>query len=291
MTKQIPLVSIICTTYNQEQYIAQAIDGFLMQKTNFPFEIIVHDDASTDNTATIIKDYESKNPNLFVTIYQSENKHSKIGNGIWAEIVFPKAQGKYIATCEGDDYWDDPLKLQKQFEFMEHAPNVSFSFHGGKTLASNGKFGTAYSSARFLDKQIVPLNYFFENGGGTYCTASAMFLKKITLDPPSWFSKAPFGDYPLMFLAIQYGDIGYLSDEMCVYRTRSLGSWSSSNLRFNKRINNYYKLIKLNKEIDSATNRKYRKYLNLTLYSYILGRMKHKLKIAKVRLFNLIIPL
>lgn len=113
-----PLVSICCTTYNHGKFIQDAIEGFLMQKTNFPIEIIIHDDASTDNTATIVKQYAEKHPGLIITILQTINQYSQ-GIKPWPNFVFPKARGKYIALCEGDDYWTDPLKLQKQVDFLE----------------------------------------------------------------------------------------------------------------------------------------------------------------------------
>jgi glycosyltransferase involved in cell wall biosynthesis len=117
-----PLVSIVSLTYNHEKYIKQALDSFVMQKTNFNYEIVVHDDASSDNTPNIIKEYELKYPNLFRPIYQEENQKSK-GGGIVTRIAFYAARGKYIAICEGDDYWTDPRKLQKQVDFLEANPD------------------------------------------------------------------------------------------------------------------------------------------------------------------------
>ena len=108
-----PLVSILCATYNQKDYISQTIEGFLMQKVNFPIEIIIHDDASTDGTADIVKQYAEKYPDLITPILQTENQHSK-KTGIWSTFIYPKARGKYFAECEGDDYWTDPDKLQRQ---------------------------------------------------------------------------------------------------------------------------------------------------------------------------------
>lgn len=99
-----PLVSIACTTYNHEKYIALAIEGFLLQKTSFPIEIIIHDDASTDKTAEIVKSYEKIHHDLITAIYQTENQYSK-GIKPYPNYVFPKARGKYIALCEGNDYW------------------------------------------------------------------------------------------------------------------------------------------------------------------------------------------
>ncbi len=116
-----PLVSICCISYNHEKYIKDAIEGFLLQKTTFPIEIIIHDDASNDNTVNIIREYEKKYPDLFEAIYQVENQYSK-GIKPLPNFVFPKARGKYIALCEGDDYWIDPYKLQKQVDFLESNP-------------------------------------------------------------------------------------------------------------------------------------------------------------------------
>ena len=114
----VPLVSIRCITYNHEPYIAQTLDGFLMQKTNFPFEIIVHDDASTDKTADIIRIYEKKYPQIVKPIYEIENQYSK-RDGSLSRIVDAAVRGKYIALCEGDDFWIDENKLQKQVDFLE----------------------------------------------------------------------------------------------------------------------------------------------------------------------------
>src|SRR5690554_5516528 len=121
MDKNPVLLSICCITYNHENYISQAIEGFLAQKTSFNFEIIIHDDASTDATASIVKKYEQEHPNLIKAIYQKENQYSQ-GIKPWPNFVFPIARGKYIALCEGDDYWTDPYKLQKQVDFLEANP-------------------------------------------------------------------------------------------------------------------------------------------------------------------------
>jgi glycosyltransferase involved in cell wall biosynthesis len=114
----IPLVSVSCITYNHEKFIREAIEGFLMQKTTFPIEILIHDDASTDGTADIIKEYERKYSDLIFPIYQAENQYSKEVKVAFT-YQFPRARGKYIALCEGDDYWTNPLKLQRQTHFLE----------------------------------------------------------------------------------------------------------------------------------------------------------------------------
>lgn len=128
-----PLVSITCTAYNHEKFIRDTIEGFLMQKTTFPFEILIHDDASTDNTAEIIKEYELKYPDLIKPIYQKENQLSK-GISITLNYTLPRAKGKYIAMCEGDDFWTDPDKLQKQIDFLESNSDYSLCVGGYKSV-------------------------------------------------------------------------------------------------------------------------------------------------------------
>ena len=119
------LVSIRCVTYNQEKYISQALDSFLMQKTNFPFEIVVHDDASTDKTIEIIKEYEKKFPDIVKPIYETENQYSKKDNSLDL-IILSHLKGKYTAYCEGDDFWTNKNKLQKQVDFLEQ--NLDYGF-------------------------------------------------------------------------------------------------------------------------------------------------------------------
>jgi glycosyltransferase involved in cell wall biosynthesis len=131
---KIPLVSVCCAAYNHEQFIKECLDGFLMQKTNFVFEILINDDASTDNTASIIKEYEKKYPDIIKPIYQKENQYSKEGN-VYPRFNFPRAKGKYIAICDGDDYWTDPLKLQQQVDFLE--VNSQYALTCGGYISKN----------------------------------------------------------------------------------------------------------------------------------------------------------
>ena len=125
-----PLVSIQCLVYNHEPFLRQCLDGFVMQQTSFPFEAIVHDDASTDGSAAIIREYAEKYPDIIKPIYETENQYSKhdgsIGR-IMDAAIHPSA--KYIAQCEGDDYWTDPHKLQLQVDFLESHPDYSLSVH------------------------------------------------------------------------------------------------------------------------------------------------------------------
>ena len=155
------LVSISCATYNHAPFIRQCFEGFLMQKTNFSFEILIHDDASTDGTADIIREYEKNYPEIFFPIYQKENQYSKKNiKGINTTFNFPRAKGKYIALCEGDDYWTDPCKLQKQVDFLEANPNFNLCCHDWE-VNTNGVITSSpvyykYKEIKFFNFETLP---------------------------------------------------------------------------------------------------------------------------------------
>lgn len=133
MNKKI-LVTICCITYNQAKYIKQCLDGFVMQKTNFKFEVLINDDASTDGTTDIIREYEAKYPNMIKPIYQVENQYQQNKLDKVIKKIYSNVKGKYVAICEGDDYWTDPYKLQKQVDFLEAHPDYSICFHPAKVI-------------------------------------------------------------------------------------------------------------------------------------------------------------
>ena len=135
-SKEELMVTIRCLVYNHEPYIRQCLEGFVMQKTNFRFEAIVHDDASTDGTAAIIKEYAEKYPDIIKPIFETENQYSKRDGSI-KRIMNAHTHGKYIAYCEGDDYWTDPYKLQKQVDFLETHPEYGLCHTAFKDSLSN----------------------------------------------------------------------------------------------------------------------------------------------------------
>ena len=137
MDTEHPLVSIKCLAFNQEKYIAQTLDGFLMQETDFPFEVIVHDDASTDKTADILREYEKKYPLIVKPVYQTENQYSKRDGSLTRASNAP-LKGKYVATCEGDDYWTNPHKLQMQADFLESHDDYFAIGHNVRIVDDNG---------------------------------------------------------------------------------------------------------------------------------------------------------
>lgn len=164
------MVTIRCITYNHEPYIRQCLDGFVMQKTNFRFEAIVHDDASTDGTATVIREYAEKYPDIIKPIYETENQYSK-HDGSLQRIMSAHMRGKYIAVCEGDDYWIDPLKLQKQVDFLEANPeyglvytNVDFYFQ------EQNKFERNYITSGKLLRSYDFISHLVNSGYIAPCT-------------------------------------------------------------------------------------------------------------------------
>ena len=158
------MVSIRCIAYNQEKYIRDCLEGFVMQQTNFKFEAIVHNDASTDGTAAIIKEYAEKYPDIIKPILETENQYSK-HDGSLQRIMAEVCKGRYVAFCEGDDYWTDPLKLQKQVDFLESHPDYSLCFHNAIMHWEDGRAEDAlfshvenrlYTGVEVFQNWIVP---------------------------------------------------------------------------------------------------------------------------------------
>ena len=227
MTK--PLVSINCITYNHENYIAQTIEGFLIQKTTFPMEIIICEDASTDNTAKIIQEYVDKYPDLIIPLFQETNQYSK-GKNPGFEISMPKCQGKYIAHCEGDDFWTDPYKLQKQVDFMEANPEYSFIFHDCEILDQKTGEKILRVGNRQIDEVVDLESIILENNVPTASILHRNVLN-FSLFPP-WYLTVSKGDYALVILLSERGLGKYLPDVMSVYRVHIGGVWSGTNIAY-----------------------------------------------------------
>lgn len=222
------LVSISCITYNHEKYIEEALKGFLMQKTNFRYEILIHDDASTDKTAEIIKKYEKQYPELIKPIYQKENQFSKGIKRITLTYNANRALGKYIALCEGDDYWTDPYKLQKQVDYMEKHNDCSFSCHSAKrvsveSLDLHHNLGLPGKNDKILR---------FEDFANRFvATASKVYRKDVLKDLPEWFFQGEAGDFPMQLLLLDRGYAYYINETLSAYR---VGVPGSSNDRLKK---------------------------------------------------------
>lgn len=291
----LPLVSINCITYNHENYIEQALKGFLEQKTDFEFEILVHDDASTDKTSEIIKKYENKYPEIFKVIYQEHNQYSK---GISPnEIQFSRSRGKYIALCEGDDYWIDPYKLQKQIDYLETHPKCTFSFTNGKikdeSRSNQSRIFIPYSSEN--EKYMDVDNNVYNVGElallGFIPTASFVFRKSILEDLPDYFyKKFPAEDMKIKLTATAMGYAYFLNDITCVYRENVPGSamfkWEQYNQEKKEKLQESF--IELLENVDQYTNRNYTEELSLDKLHYLfnLALIKRDKQLLKNSLFS-----
>jgi len=241
------LLSVSCITYNHERYIRDAIEGFLMQKTNFRYEILIHDDASTDDTANIIREYEKKFPDLIKPIYQKENQWSK-GVSVGVEYNLKRAKGKYIALCEGDDYWTDPYKLQKQVDFLEKNKNFSMCFHGVEEKDDEGRYLKNHWPNNKKTKKINKLNEIVK--GNNIPTCSIVFrnnfinYKEFKILSENLF----FGDWVLQVLITKKGPAYFFNENMGVYRVTKKGLTQSTDaikklediLKFYKRLDKYF---------------------------------------------------
>lgn len=241
MEKQ-PVVSICCVTFNHEAYIAKAIDSFLMQKTTFPYEILVHDDASTDRTPEILRAYEARFPELLKVIYQTENQYSQ-GRHV-SQFILEQASGKYIAVCEGDDFWTDPEKLQRQVEHMEGNPGTTLCVHAashvdntGRTLESRVR---PSSRSRYFSAEEV-----IEGGGGLFPTNSYLYPVRYATERPDYYYRAHIGDYPLAIYLATEGDVYYIDRPMSAYRVGVAGSWTARLLSSPKKLSDHFQKTEL----------------------------------------------
>lgn len=231
------IVSIVCCTYNHEEYIRNAMDGFIMQKTNFKFEVIVHDDASTDRTAEIIREYELKYPDLIKPIYQKINQYSNNKSNIRKSIV-QKIRGKYVALCEGDDYWTDPYKLEIQLELMKKMPEINICAHTALVIDANSKKKTGMIRAADHNG-ILPVEKVIL-GGGALLATNSLFMKTDVYINIMEFRKSMNIDYSLQIQGSIDNGIYYIDRCMSVYRYMSRNSWSRRVFLNNKKLIEWY---------------------------------------------------
>ncbi len=213
-------VSVLCTVYNHEKYIRQALQSIVDQKTNFPFEVLVHDDASTDGSASIIREFEEKYPDIIKPIYQKVNQYSQGKHG--SMYMFPKVRGKYIAICEGDDYWIDNNKLQMQYDFLENHPDYVLVAHRGDVVNERGDYMYPFSKSTKTDYEkgevILDTNAF---------PTASMFYRFDAKNKNNEFLKSGIiFDYMMKSLMSTEGKIYVIPQTMSAYRKGSNGSWT-----------------------------------------------------------------
>lgn len=237
-----PLVSICCITYNHEKFIAEALDSFLMQKTDFPFEILVYDDRSTDDAANIIKKYTDIFPNIIKAKLRNEN----IGASNNSLDLLTEASGEYLALCEGDDFWTDENKLQHQVNIMQEHPDCNISFHPANILNNLNVPDNEFNSfALNFDKNIKYINNSLllsqhtdtrkvydagtclREGGSFMPTASIVVKRSSILDLLLLKSKEPSRDYFVQILGSIHGGGLYINKTMSTYRVHNNGVFSS----------------------------------------------------------------
>ena len=204
-------------TYNHEKYIKQALDGVLMQAVDFDFEIIIGEDCSTDQTRKIILDYKAKYPDKIKLILQKENV------GMMRNFIdsLSFCSGKYISLCEGDDYWTDPCKLQKQIAFLEENPEFSICFHNMNIQREGRSNRNCLTNVN--QREITTMKDLARNGNYIY-TASCVFKKSFS-QLPDWLRQCPVGDYPLHLINSQYGKIRFINEVMGAYRIHHDSAW------------------------------------------------------------------
>ncbi len=250
-----PYVSVLCMTYNHAEHILECLQGFVNQQSNFKYECIVHDDASPDTTAQIIKECAEVHKDIITPILQTENQYSKKDDSL-VRILIENTRGKYIAWCEGDDYWIDPLKLQKQVDFLEAHPEYAMCHTEaqgliqatGKTILMHGHLSTReeFDEICTLDS-LLNLN--------SICTATVCmrtdcyreYLEDVKPGEQGWL----MGDYPMwLWMAIKH-KIHYMPDVMAVYRILPESASHSKDKRKN------YLFAKSSCDIKRFFNKKY----------------------------------
>ena len=279
-------------TYNQESYILDALNGFVMQETSFPVVSVIVDDASTDNEPQVILDYfnEHFEVNDSSVAYQEETDYGKIyyaqhkaNKNCYFAIVLLKENhysqkkskapyisqwtdnSKYIALCEGDDYWTDPHKLQRQVDYMIAHPDCMMCVHASNWETNNDIYPAGCQEPSQIDFSI---NELIRCGGLYFATASFLYKTKLKADWPEWRRIANVGDFPLQILAGLRGGVHYLPDNMCIYRYQSNGSWSKNAIKREANIAFQKNKIEWMTLLDKNTEHKYQKAIYDQLFQH-----------------------
>lgn len=258
------MVSIKCITYNHEPYIRQCLEGFVMQKTNFRFEAVVHDDASTDGTADIIREYAEKYPDIIKPIYETENQYSK-KDGSLGRIMDAACTGKYIAMCEGDDYWTDPLKLQKQVDFLETHLECSMCSGGIRKIYE----GKVVDTVLFKKGDKIGFLYDINNYNNYAYSWTLTICYRRGILPENWAQKYKYSrDVVLIYELLKAGKGYYISELLADYRIHRGGVASMLSVTESSRIAFVIRKDMYKKDPSNYT----RRHLRAALYSfYVCG--------------------
>lgn len=272
MPDSIPKVIIRCLVYNHEPYLRDCLEGFVMQKTNFPFKAVVHDDASTDNSAAIIREYAEKYPDIIEPIYEKENQYSKHDGSLRKILdLATLKQNPYVAYCEGDDYWIDPYKLQKQVDFMDSHPECSMTCSNAKVLKRDGWM--SLKEKKRLDwfhhdesKFLTAADFLFNSGYTCTLLLKAEILKKYSEEG----IKCVWADFALKIFAAIHGTVYCFSEETAAYRALSLGSFTSRASTFSKerKVRIEMSLINTMEYLNDKSEHLYEDAFNARIYNH-----------------------
>ena len=254
------MVSVAVLTYNHEQYVRKTIDSILRQKTDFKYEILIHDDASTDGTAGILYKYKEKYPDKIRLFIQKENQYQKGIKRVFDIFLLPAVRGKYVALCEGDDFWTDQNKLQKQFDFMECHKEIVLHMHAARVVSTDGR-----QTGRFVrtlcESRVVTLEQDIDK---FFATASKFYRTDVMRDMPECYFIGDAGDFPSYVITLTRGKAYYENTVMSAYR---INVENSSNDRLVKmdgkeQISYYNERIRFLRELDKQTVRRFHRSLS-----------------------------
>ncbi|MEO8577535.1 MAG: glycosyltransferase [Gemmatimonadales bacterium] len=273
-----PTVSVLCLAYNHGAYIAQAIEGFLIQETTFPVEILIHDDASTDETSSIIRHYASRYPRVIRPIIQTENQHSQ---GRWAiPIVAAEAAAPFWAICEGDDYWTAPDKLQLQVELLQANPKASGSVHCADGLFENsGELIPGYFKP-YVMKEIYGVDDILVRGNFVP-THSIVLRKEALKEFPEWLGDVPHCDITLLCMAALEGPLLYIDRSMGVYRKHD-GGIHTRDHSVDQHLKNLRTYFKMGEKLGISERDSFREGLR-----YSMGQIQNQFKLYEARIAEL----
>ena len=265
----IPMVSILCLCYNHERYIRQALDGMLMQETQYSYEILINDDKSTDSSAAILREYEKKYPDMIKVEYQEKNLYSQ---GLYPNtLLLQKAQGKYIALCEGDDFWIDPHKLQKQIHFMEQHPEYSMTGHSAYVAYEDGVLMPGIQCPYGQERDVSAEEIL---SGWRLPTASLVYRRSAQKELVVPYRKgARVGDFCLGFYLALQGKVHFFTEPMSVYRYMSVASVMAPLLRDRKKLAAHEdEMAALIQRMDEYTDFQYHKTAQEALDGFIYNK-------------------
>ena len=212
-------VTVVLMTYNHEKWIAQAIDSILMQEVDFPIEVVVLEDCSTDRTREIILEKTAAHPNLFRLIFAQRNENS---NATWMRVL-RETTSPYVITIDGDDYWTSPQKLSRQVRFLDEHPECALCFHNINIL-DEVRGRSVFNTNPPDQKEVCTLEDLIE--GNFVPTSSAMHAKRLVDPMPAWLETVEWGDWALVLHAASRGTVRYINEVMGVYRVHGAGYWS-----------------------------------------------------------------